>query len=166
MVPANHPREPRVADDTLSNDALFTEPLQQVAALCWRAGPNLEVLLITSLSTRRWIVPKGWPMEGLSLAQAAAREAAEEAGVIGQADETPLGHYHYMKEKKDGSALPCRVSVFALAVSGQRPHWAEEGARELAWLPLEEAAQRVSEPGLARILREFRADAQPVHRRA
>jgi len=140
--------------------------LQQVAALCWRASPLLEVLLTTSLSSRRWILPKGWPVEGLSLAQSAAREAMEEAGVIGRAAQAPLGHYHYLKTKSDGTILPCRVSVFALAVGGQHREWAEKGARELAWLPLAQATRRVSEPGLAQILRDFGKAFQQARRRA
>ena len=66
----------------------------QVAALCWRRRPVPEVLLVTSLRTRRWILPKGWPHPGLSLPESAAREAQEEAGVIGVADTASLGSYH------------------------------------------------------------------------
>ena len=39
----------------------------QFAALPWRvANGSLEVLLITTLKTRRWIVPKGWPIDELA----------------------------------------------------------------------------------------------------
>jgi len=165
MVP-NHLRNTLVADEGLYREMMLHEPMQQVAALCWRTRPVPEVLLITSLTTRRWILPKGWPMQNMTLAEAAAREAAEEAGVIGTVDETPLGDYHYLKEKKDGNALPCRVSVFALAVSGQHRRFAEKGARELAWLPVQTAASRVSEPGLRAILLDFRRGMQPARRRA
>ena len=43
------------------------EPRVQLAALPWRrtSGGDVEVLLITSRETRRWIIPKGWPMKGL-----------------------------------------------------------------------------------------------------
>jgi 8-oxo-dGTP pyrophosphatase MutT (NUDIX family) len=135
-----------------------------VAALCWRASPLLEVLLVTTLSTRRWILPKGWPVDGLSLAQSAAWEAMEEAGVTGQAAPAPLGDYHYLKAKNDGSTLLCRVSVFALAADGQRRTWPEKGARERIWLPPAQAARRVREPGLARILRDFGKAFQPARR--
>ena len=63
----------------------------QVAALCWRRRPVPEVLLVTTLRTRRWILPKGWPHPGLSLPESAAREALEEAGVTGRIEATPLG---------------------------------------------------------------------------
>jgi 8-oxo-dGTP pyrophosphatase MutT (NUDIX family) len=141
-------------DDSVKNGG------QQVAALCWRPrvlnkGPILEILLVTSLRTRRWILPKGWQLVGLTLAQSAAREALEEAGVIGEVAAAPLGHYHYLKEKKDGSGMPCRVDVFALHMRRQRRTWLEKGARELLWLPSEQAAAKVAEPGLRRILLQF-----------
>lgn len=129
---------------------------QQVAALCWRANTMLEVLLVTSLKTQRWILPKGWPHEGMSLAASAAREAEEEAGVTGEMTALPLGHYRYIKDKA-GSALPIRVEVFALKVTGQRPAWAEKGTRKLLWLPPDQAAARVAETGLKNILMNFRA---------
>ncbi len=126
----------------------------QVAALCWRTAPVLEILLVTSLRTRRWILPKGWPQDGLSLAQSAASEALEEAGVMGEIAAEPVGRYHYLKEKS-GSALPCAVEVFPLFVTGQRPSWAEQGARQVLWLPAERAAAKVAETGLRRILVGF-----------
>ena len=129
-----------------------------MAALCWRAsaegGP--EVLLITSLNSRRWILPKGWLMESMSLAESAAREAFEEAGVAGRIASKPFGSYHYLKEKKDGGGVPCSVDVFALEVTQQLDDWPEKGAREISWLLLDEAAILVSEPGLRELLRDFR----------
>jgi 8-oxo-dGTP pyrophosphatase MutT (NUDIX family) len=126
----------------------------QVAALCWRTSPVLEFLLVTTLRTRRWILPKGWPHADLSLAQSAAREALEEAGVTGEVADEPFGHYHYLKEK-GGSALPCRVEIFPLHVTGNRRVFAERGARERVWLPAEQAVMRVDEAGLKRILQSF-----------
>jgi 8-oxo-dGTP pyrophosphatase MutT (NUDIX family) len=126
----------------------------QVAALCWRTAPALEVLLVTSLRTRRWILPKGWPHADLTPAQSAAREALEEAGVTGEIAAEAFGHYHYLKEK-GGSALPCRVEIFPLHATGSRRAFPERGAREILWLPVEQAAARVSESGLKRILQSF-----------
>ena len=129
-----------------------------MAALCWRVSPKaaLEVLVITSLNSKRWILPKGWPEPDLTPAQSAAREAFEEAGVTGKISAQPVGHYYYLKEKKDGGAVPCRVEVFALAVTKQLDDWPEKGVRQVAWLPLDRAAARVGEPGLRQVLKEFR----------
>jgi 8-oxo-dGTP pyrophosphatase MutT (NUDIX family) len=134
-------------------DPLFRQHGSQVAALCWRAGP--QILLITSLTTRRWIIPKGWLAEGLTPAQAAAREALEEAGVTGKIAPEPVGQFHYLKERKDGGGMPCRVEVFALEVTGQLDDWPEKGAREMLWLSPQDAAAKVSEPGLRELLRDF-----------
>jgi ADP-ribose pyrophosphatase YjhB (NUDIX family) len=111
-------------------DPLFREHGRQVAALCWRPGP--QILLITSLTTKRWIIPKGWLAEGLTAAEAAAREALEEAGVTGKITSQPIGSFHYLKERKDGGGVPCSVDVFALEVTGQLDEWPEKGAREIS----------------------------------
>jgi 8-oxo-dGTP pyrophosphatase MutT (NUDIX family) len=128
--------------------------LIQVAALCWRSSPHLEILLVTSLRTRRWILPKGWPQDGMTLAQSAANEALEEAGVTGEVAAEPIGRYHYLKEK-NGSALPCAVDVFSLFVTKQQSSWAEKGSRQVLWLPAERAASKIAETGLRRILTGF-----------
>ena len=128
--------------------------LVQVAALCWRTAPVLEILLVTSLRTRRWILPKGWPQDAMTLAQSAASEALEEAGVFGEVASEPVGRYHYLKEK-GGSALPCAVEVFPLFVAGQRNSWPEKGSRQVLWLPAERAATKIAETGLRRLLLNF-----------
>ena len=153
----------------MQGESLFREHGKQVAALCWRHSPKrnfqIEVLLITSLNSKRWIVPKGWPETDLSAAENAAREAFEEAGVIGKISPQPIGTYHYLKEKKDGGGVPCSVAVFVLAVSKQLDDWPEKNARELAWVPVEHAVTQVAEPGLRQILRNFRKQHVPAKAR-
>lgn len=90
----------------------------------------------------------------MSLAQSAAIEALEEAGVMGETAPDPIGRYHYLKEK-NGSALPCAVEVFSLFVTGEQPSWAEKDKRQKLWLPAERAAAKVAETGLRRILTGF-----------
>lgn len=144
--------------EAMPGEALFREHGKQVAALCWRPSPKrsvLEVLLITSLSSKRWILPKGWQEPGLTPPENAAREAFEEAGVTGQIEPTPIGTYHYLKDKKDGGGMPCSVDVFALEVTKQLEEWPEKNARRMAWMPLEQAIVMVSEPGLRQMLRDF-----------
>jgi 8-oxo-dGTP pyrophosphatase MutT (NUDIX family) len=121
----------------------------------------VEVLLITSLNSKRWILPKGWPEPDLGPAENAAREAFEEAGVMGKISADPIGSYHYLKERKDGGGIPCRVEVFALAVTKQLDDWPEKNSRELAWLPLDQAAARITEPSLRQMLKDFRKQHLP-----
>ena len=151
-------------------EGLFREHGKQVAALCWRASPKrasvIEVLLITSLNSKRWILPKGWPEPDLTPAENAAREAFEEAGVVGKISPQPIGSYHYLKERKDGGGMPCSVQVFALAVHKQVDDWPEKGERELTWLPLDQAITRVAEPGLRQLLRDFRKRQAPQKARS
>ncbi|HEY4075924.1 MAG TPA: NUDIX hydrolase [Rhizomicrobium sp.] len=139
------------------SDSLFREHGRQVAALCWRANPALEILLITSLHSQRWIIPKGWTEPGMTPAQSAAREAFEEAGVTGKISDAAVGNYPYLKDRKDGSAIACSVDVFALEVTGQTDDWPEKAERRQMWLPLDDAIARLSEPGLRIILHAFAA---------
>jgi len=160
----------------VKGEPLFREHGKQVAALCWRHSPKhgsiLEVLLITSRNTRRWILPKGWPEAELSPAENAAREAFEEAGVVGKIDPHPIGRFHYLKERKEGGGIACRVDVFALAVIRQVDDWPEKDARQLAWLPIAQAVTRVPEPGLRQLMKDFHKQhlperaILPVHRRS
>jgi 8-oxo-dGTP pyrophosphatase MutT (NUDIX family) len=130
----------------------------QYAALPYReTNGAIEVLLITSLRSRRWIVPKGWPIEGCSPPECAALEALEEAGVVGEVGKRSIGSFRYTKHRKSGCAVPCRVEVFSLKVSRQRQAWREKALRETRWLPLVEAAAAVSESELRRLLLKFGA---------
>ena len=126
MEPANHTGN--ASGGAVKSEALFREHGKQVAALCWRTGRRgLEVLLITSLNSKRWILPKGWPEADLTRCENAAREAFEEAGVTGKIAVQPVGHYHYLKEKREGGGIPVSVDVFALCVTRQVDDWPEKG---------------------------------------
>jgi 8-oxo-dGTP pyrophosphatase MutT (NUDIX family) len=128
----------------------------QYAALPFRRrGKIIEVLLITSRETRRWIIPKGWPAEGLSPREAAAREAYEEAGLVGRMSEQAIGRFHYDKRLAEGSSVSCAVEVFALEVEDQMPTWLEQDERETRWFALKEAAEAVQEPELQALIRSL-----------
>ena len=128
----------------------------QYAALPWRASQGtIEILLVTTLKTRRWIVPKGWPLAGRSPSECAASEALEEAGVLGEVASESLGSFNYNKRRKSGEVTPCKVHVFAMRVDRQRRSWAEKRTRETRWCSPEEALARVSDPGLRRLITRF-----------
>jgi 8-oxo-dGTP pyrophosphatase MutT (NUDIX family) len=133
------------------------EPRTQYAALCWRRGASggVEVLLITSRETRRWVIPKGWPIRTMKPGPSAAREAFEEAGVEGEVSKKPVGVYHYDKRLRSGRLQHVRVPVYALGVSRELDSWPEMAERERAWLAPAEAAERVEEPELQSLIRRF-----------
>lgn len=122
----------------------------QAGALCRDADG--AVLLVTSLGTGRWVLPKGWPMPGLSLAQAALQEAWEEAGVRGSVAQVPMGSFLYAKPRKTGEVVTCRVWVFAVQVADLAASWPEAARRQRLWLPPQDAARAVWEPGLRELL--------------
>jgi 8-oxo-dGTP pyrophosphatase MutT (NUDIX family) len=117
----------------------------------------LEIMLVTSRSTGRWIIPKGWPKTGKSPPDAAAEEAFEEAGVAGKMSNRPIGSYSYDKILKKGDVAKCVVRVFALRVTRQHKKWPEKRQRRTGWYTPVEAARFVTEPHLRRMIRKFAA---------
>lgn len=129
---------------------------RQVAALPWRGeGDALRILLVSSRETRRWVIPKGWPMKGKTDFAAAAQEAYEEAGLEGVIVEQPIGDYAYLKRLKGGAARMVKVDVYPLRVTGERKAWPEKGQRALAWMTPVEAALAVQEPDLRDLIARF-----------
>lgn len=128
----------------------------QFAALCYRIKKNkVQILMITSRGTQRWIVPKGWPIDGLTPADCALEEAWEEAGVRGASDGRCLGIYSYSKDADDLGELPCLAMVYAVQVQALATTFPEAGQRKRKWMSRKKAARVVDEPELARILRDF-----------
>lgn len=128
-------------------------PSLQVGALCLRGRPGRrEVLLVSSLGTGRWIIPKGWPMRGRTLAEAALREAWEEAGVQGEVGALPFGSFGYAKQRESAAPTPCEVQVFIVKVSGLDTDYPEAGQRVRRWVRPIEAVAMVDEPGLRALI--------------
>ncbi len=140
-------------EDDIPQEAL----LAQVAALPYRmSSGEIEVLLITSRDSGRWLIPKGWLMKRRSGSEAAAVEAFEEAGIRGAVATSPLGAYTYQKTMKDGAAALCQVQVYPMAVKSQAKKYKEKGQRQLQWLPPHQAAEQVAEPELAALIAGFK----------
>lgn len=130
---------------------------RQVGALVWRQDQTgVQVLLITSRDTRRWIIPKGWRHKDLSRSQSAVREAFEEAGVRGQA-RRKLGSFTYKKLLKSPARhIDCIVDVYLVDFKKQEKTWPEQEERTVAWVSPSVAAQRVEEPELRAIFDSMR----------
>lgn len=131
-------------------------PSRQVGALCYRKGSKgPRILLITSRDTGRWVIPKGWPMHNRSDADAAAREAYEEAGLRGDVAARSVGHYIYAKKLGRTRFIPCLVRVYPMKVREMLKQYPESGQRRVKWFPPKKAARKVDEPDLSKLIREF-----------
>ncbi len=128
----------------------------QFGALCWRMrGDKPEVLLITSRQRKRWIIPKGWPVDRATPIEAAQTEAWEEAGVVGKAAPVCLGIYSYNKHLDGQGVLPCVVAVFPVRVKKLDRDYPEKSERRRKWLSRKKAAKLVDEPELANLIAHF-----------
>lgn len=127
----------------------------QFCALPYRIkNGKVQILLITSRGTGRWILPKGWPMHASTPAQAAATEAYEEAGVKGTPIDHVLGFYSYVK-RHEGHRLPVVAAVFAVEVEKLAKNWPEKEQRKRKWVSQKKAAQILSDRELRAIVRHF-----------
>ncbi len=138
---------------------------QQIAALPlrWTAKGQIKVLMVTSRDTGRWVMPKGWEMDGKKPWAAAEIEALEEAGAAGYISKKVLGQYCYAKMLANGDALPCVVQVYPMVVSELLRNWKERDQRRRKWFSLGGAARRVDEAELSDLLNKLQQDPQILH---
>ena len=136
-----------------------TALLVQTGALPWRMGrgKRAEVLLVTGRRSGRWMIPKGWPIRGKSLAKSAALEAFEEAGVKGTVDSRPLGNFRHTKQHLTFGLLDVSIVVHPLAVESELPKWPEDDQRERKWFTIKKAAQAVASSDLKRIILDLKS---------
>lgn len=128
----------------------------QFGALCWRSAESgLEILLITSRDTGRWVIPKGWPVPGLAPEATAAQEAWEEAGVEGMIEPVCVGRYGYQKCLTATAQVPCAVAVYGLRVQREATTFPEVKERTRQWVSQPLAATMVNEPDLAALIAGF-----------
>jgi 8-oxo-dGTP pyrophosphatase MutT (NUDIX family) len=130
---------------------------KQIAALPVRRKKNgkIEILLVTSRDTGRWVLPKGWLIKGKSPWRAAAIEALEEAGAKGRVAKPEIGTFTYDKRLDDGAEVPCEVSVYPMLVERLKTDWKERAERRRRWFSPRRAAEAVKEPGLEALLRQI-----------
>ena len=134
------------------------DDIRQTAALCYRKrAEGIEVLLVRS-SRGRWILPKGWPEDGLTDAETARLEAWEEAGVSrGTIEDDPVATVESEKLRKDGVAQKSEIAVYPLEVDKTVSRYPEAGSRERRWLPLSKAVTTIDDDGMREALEEFAA---------
>jgi 8-oxo-dGTP pyrophosphatase MutT (NUDIX family) len=144
-------------------DASKSDVRTQFAALCYRVHKGeVQVLLITARQSGRWIIPKGWPMDGKTPGESALMEAWEEAGVKGKVTGRSLGLFSYHKDIDTKREMPCVAMVYPVKVKSTAKKFPESGQRKCKWFSPKKAATKVSEPELAHIIRVFDPDFLPL----
>lgn len=131
------------------------KPVQQCAVIAYRhRKQRLQIALVTSLETRRWVLPKGNIERGLSARASASMEAYEEAGLEGDVAKNRIGTYEYEKSEVKGGGLR-QVSVFPMVVSRIRRDWPEKSVRRRKWMTIDDAVSAVDERDLKDLIVEF-----------
>lgn len=136
----------------LGSEAARTKPLLQSGALAFRRldDGEIAVLLVKKPRSNSWGIPKGNAEPNISLAENAAKEAFEEAGVTGCIEAYSSGTYRAVK-RMFGVKLVVEVSVYLLEVFETAKKWPEKGEREIRWCSPREAAMLLHEPLLAEL---------------
>ncbi len=109
---------------------------------------KVEVMLISTRRSKNWVIPKGGIPKAMTPSDSAAKEAWEEAGVVGLVNNNLLGTYKYRKQGKIYN-----VEVFLLQVEAELSDWLEANTRERQWLDVPSAALLVKPVALKRLLK-------------
>ena len=134
--------------------ALFASRLRQAAAipLCRTEAGAVELCLIRRREMSTWGIPKGFLDPGDTPADAALREAYEEAGLAGRLIGDAIGSYTY---RKRGSRYT--VAVFLMEVVQEEPTWPEQWLRVRQWFGLEDGMSLLSGHPVSPLLDSVRA---------
>ncbi len=136
--------------------------VRQSAVLAWRRHKRrVRFVLVTSLETRRWVLPKGHVEHGLSPRESAIREAFEEAGIEGAVVDRSIGAYDYEKADRKGGGW-CEVAVYPMAVSRVLQDWPEKRMRRRKWMTPAQAADAVDEKKLKKLIAKFARTLDPA----
>ena len=133
--------------------------IRQYGVLPYRLDETgaMEILLVTSRRTGRWVIPKGHPISGLTPPDSAAREAYEEAGIEGETGLVEVGAYRYTKLLRFRFTRRARVTVFPMKVTRELRTWPEQHQRRRQWFAPAAAAHAVEALGLRRLILAFTA---------
>ena len=131
--------------------------LHQAGVIAYRIlDGKVQVLLMTSRNTGRWIIPKGNVTGRSKPLKVAEKEAYEEAGVRGAITSSiPFGLYSYSKKLASGEARAATVEVYLLRMNEQLKKWPEQDERKLSWVSTKEAIGLVEEPGVVPLLQRL-----------
>jgi 8-oxo-dGTP pyrophosphatase MutT (NUDIX family) len=123
-------------------------PMLESGALAYRRLKNGEllILLVSKKRSKKWGIPKGKVNASLSFGETAAKEAFEEAGVIGRVSPNSIG----MFRAKKGTPTPKNIEVwvYLLEVDEMLSNWPEKEKRQTRWVSCKVAARELREPVL------------------
>lgn len=130
----------------------------QSGVLAYRSTGRGEplVLMVSKSWSRRWGIPKGNVEPHLSLAESAAREAFEEAGVKGRVSPKSVGVFRATKRTRDRRRqYVVEVWVYLREVTELLTKWPEKGKRQVRWVPCHTAATQLRNPVLSELCRNL-----------
>lgn len=120
----------------------------QSGVIPYRKKDNeFEVLLITSIKKKKWIIPKGYIEFNLTPFESAKKEAYEEAGVLGSNETIELGSYSLKK-----SIGKQNIKIFSMEVLKVLDDYPEKNMRKRKWFSLKDAANTVSFPEVSNMI--------------
>jgi ADP-ribose pyrophosphatase YjhB (NUDIX family) len=135
-------------------DMARKEDVRQFGALPFHfKSGRPHIYLVTSRGSGRWIIPKGNPIRGLDPHKVAAREALEEAGLVGWIHRKCIGTFKHSRNRRAGSV--CRVDVYPLEVDRQLRSWAEADQRSVAQCDLQTALSLVTSSSLSNLIKRI-----------
>jgi len=123
----------------------------QSAVIPYRISKKgLEILLITSLKKKNWIVPKGYIEFNLTPFESAKKEAYEEAGVLGSNETLEVGNF-----KLNKPIGHCIIKVFTMEVYEVLEDYPEKNDRKRKWFTPEEAVEAITIPEIGEMIKEL-----------
>ena len=131
-------------------------PLLESGALAYRLDRKGEprVLVLTTSKGKHWGIPKGRVEPQLSFGDNAAKEAFEEAGILGEIAANSAGMYRTTK-RLPGTETVIEVWVYLMKVTRTLDDFPEKGQREIKWVRCDEAAKLLREPLLAKLCQDL-----------
>lgn len=114
-------------------------------------GGNLEILLVTSIRKKNWIVPKGYIEFNLTPFESAKKEAYEEAGVVGSNETVEVGQF--IAEKKNRKEL---IKVYIMEVDEELNNYPEKNLRRRQWFTFDEAMEKVQNPQIKNFIKKLK----------
>jgi len=119
---------------------------------------ELQILLITSIRKKKWIIPKGFIEFNLSAFESAKKEAYEEAGIIGANETIELGNFKI--DKYGGDVL---IKVYSMEVVEEHEDYSEKNLRKRKWFSLDEAIKKIETPEIANMIKKLETKLKAIH---